>query len=112
MSFYNANVTHPIVTVPVEEIEEPAPEVFVEYSGTATATATSAQVTAEDEPASSGVWLKNEDADEGVRVLAEGEANGFLLSPNTSRFFPVDNVNKLWIQRAGTADVVVSYHAS
>jgi hypothetical protein len=98
MSFYSARITHP--TFPAE------------FSGAAVAGAVSAPVTSASEPAASGVWLRNDDDTEGVYVLAEGEAEGFVLGPTISRFFPVDNVNKLWVRRAGSSDVILSYHAS
>ena len=95
MSFYTPNVTHPQITR--------------RWSGTATAGAIASPLSTTRKYCASGVWVKNEDSSEGVRVLAPSESTGFLLSANTSRFFPDDDVSKIFIERAGDSDVAVSY---
>lgn len=95
MSFYTPNVVHPQITR--------------RWSGQATAGATAAPLSTSKKYCANGVWVKNEDDTENVIVLAPTETAGFLLSANTSRFFPDDDVSKIFVQRAGSADVTVSY---
>jgi len=95
MAFETVNVEHPTVTR--------------EHSGVATASGAATQLSTTKLYCANGVWVKNEDAAENIRVIAPGYPNGFLLSANTSRFFPTDDVSRIWIVRAGTSDVTVSY---
>jgi hypothetical protein len=95
MSFHSTSLKHPVLQR--------------EFSGTATATADIAPITYDDEYVANGVWVKNDDEDSGVTVLAPGEDAGFVLGPNTSRFFPTDNANRILIQRSGASNVNVSY---
>ena len=95
MSFHSTSLKHPVLQR--------------EFSGTATATADIAPITYDDEYVANGVWLKNESEAEGVRVIAPSETEGFLLSPNTSRFFPTDNANRIRVQRAGDVNANLSY---
>lgn len=95
MSFYTPNVKHP--------------EITRLWSGETTAGATASPLSASKKYCANGVWVKNEDSAENVRVYAPTDTSGFLLSANTSRFFPVDDVSKIIIIRAGSSDVAVSY---
>ena len=95
MSFYAHSLKHP--------------EIIRRWSGTATAGATATPLSTEKRYCANGVWVKNEDAAETVRILSPTHPTGFELSAATSRFFPDDDVSKIFIQRGGAADVAVSY---
>lgn len=97
MSFYSTSLKHPSVRT--------------QFSGETEATDTPTPLVSEDQCVPNGVWLKNEDAAVSVRVFAPDMTNGFLLSPNTSRFFPVSNAKDLLIQTAGDTNADVSYWA-
>ncbi|MGW8181281.1 MAG: hypothetical protein ACWGQW_21330 [bacterium] len=95
MSFYTPSITHPTIVR--------------RWSGAATAGSAAAPLSTSRKYCANGVWIKNEDADENVRILAPSEPTGFLLTANSSRFFPDDDVSKIFIVRGGSADVAVSY---
>ena len=100
MSFYTPNVKHPQITR--------------RWSGELTLTsANPAPLSTTKKYCANGVWVKNEDDTLDIRVFAPTETEGFLLSANTSRFFPDDDVSKIFVapedsDNAGSG-IIVSY---
>lgn len=98
MAFQTVNVSHPTIRN--------------ERSGAVTAGATAVQLSSTQAYCANGIWVKNEDSAESIRIIAPGYATGFQLSANTSRFLPVDDASKVWVQRGGSSDVAVSWYAA
>lgn len=79
-------------------------------SGRATASSEWSQLGGSEIFAPTGVWLKNESADQSVTVRNLADATGTSLAAGEDRFFPVEFLSQLQIQRGADSDVVVSWH--